>query len=374
MTRIFDGVASGIMRCAALFMMTSLCGCLANDVPPDWKADCVGRMQLGFPGDVEVAANTATMLEREYKIGSIQPSFDFVDGQHAGWSEIAYLGNVYASHPLTAAERERLAMSAKQSVYRTREAVRKKKRGKTGNVLVFEELDTKPFAGVASRVNAAYDASLFVGDTLFWISLFGDDRTTWAEQRNIANGLLAGLASRPIGSLPIRPGVCLPYLFVHDNEQPRRYIAMTYRLRKHPDVTILLKDQNAVETDPKANPAVYDPEGISDAFWSRYDSTYRKSLKSVWSDPYRRTKLADSKGVESFVKIVREDGSVDHGYLVVARGDPHAKQDTPDLMLYVIQHSKNAKAKGIEPIAKEAFIEMAQTIAASVKRRPISPP
>ena len=80
MKRSFD-FGIHFMNFAALFVLTSLCGCQASDVPPDWKADCVGRMQLGFPGDVEVAANTATMLEREYKIGSIQPSFDFLDGR-----------------------------------------------------------------------------------------------------------------------------------------------------------------------------------------------------------------------------------------------------------------------------------------------------
>jgi hypothetical protein len=77
--------------------------------------------------------------------------------------------------------------------------------------------------------------------------------------------------------------------------------------------------------------------------------------------------------VESFVKIVREDGSEDYGYLVVARGDPFAKEDTPDLMLYVVQNSRNAKAKGAVPMSKDAFLELAQTVAASVRRRSLSP-
>ena len=70
---------------------------------------------------------------------------------------------------------------------------------------------------------------------------------------------------------------------------------------------------------------------------------------------------------------MRKDDTVDYGYLVVTKGDPAAKEDTPDLMLYVVQDSKNAKAKGIAPMEKEAFLSMAQTIAASVKRRPTSP-
>lgn len=64
--------------------------------------------------------------------------------------------------------------------------------------------------------------------------------------------------------------------------------------------------------------------------------------------------------------------STDYGYLSVVRGDPDAKVDTPDLMFYVIRTAQNASAKGIEPVGKEEFLELAQTIAASVKRRPTS--
>lgn len=153
MTRLFDGAASGFMSCVALFIMTSLGGCRANDVPTDWKSDCVGRIQLSFPGDVEVAANSAKTAEAGYIIGNDQPRFEFADGQYAGWSTLVYLGRLYASHPLSAAERERLAMSARQSAFRTLDAVRKKKKDKAGNALVFEELDTKPFVGVRLPLN-----------------------------------------------------------------------------------------------------------------------------------------------------------------------------------------------------------------------------
>jgi len=371
MTKRFEGALYGLASCVALFVMTSLYGCHANDVPADWKADCVGRMQLSFPSDVEVAANTANMLEREYKLGSLQPSFDFADGQHAGWSELNYLGRLYASHPLSASERNRLAAAANQLVLQAQNAARNKK-DKTGKPLIFEELTVAPQKGVASRVDADYDVSLFVGESMIWLSASGID-TKWDELRKSFEIFVNGAIPRMVGEVPSMPGVCLPYAFVKDNNRPWRHIAMTYRLREHPDITIMLRDQNAVEIDPKANPAVYDPESISDSFWSRYDNMYRKSLRGVWNSPYRRAKLGNSKGLESFVKIVRKDDTVDYGYLVVTKGDPAAKEDTPDLMLYVVQDSKNAKAKGIAPMEKEAFLSMAQTIAASVKRRPTSP-
>ncbi|MDB5802377.1 MAG: hypothetical protein JWL63_3316 [Rhodocyclales bacterium] len=129
---------------------------------------------------------------------------------------------------------------------------------------------------------------------------------------------------------------------------------------------------DAAAIDPKQNPKTATPEYESDFFWANYKTSERKSLHSVWQQPYRQATLATSKGVESFVKIVRDNDAVDYGYLVVTRGSSEAKEDTPDLMLYVIQNSTVAKSKGIQPMDKDALLEMAQTIAASVKRRPAS--
>ncbi len=150
-----------------------------------------------------------------------------------------------------------------------------------------------------------------------------------------------------------------------------RDIAATFLLGDHPDVTIMLKDANAAGSQSD-NPRrdIFTPEYRSNDFWNQYRSLGEK-ISSEWLTPYRSTTLAGQKGLGSFTKIIREDDTEDYGYLVVASGDPEAKEDTPDLMLYVIRDAKNAKAKGIEPISKDKLLEMAQTIAASVKRRPV---
>jgi len=358
-------------HCVVLAFALSASGCSnAREIPADWKAECVGRMQLSFPGEVEVAANSAKMLEAEYKKRSAQPRFEFPDGEYAGWSLLQVPEWIFVSPPLTTNERDRLEIAAKQDKERVKEWVRTESGKGASQKEFFESLDLNSRRGSASRVGSAYDVSLFVGDVM--IRTWSGKDKDWGEHRKDFGKFLSGTSSRKLSEIPIHSGVCLPYAFLRDEENTRRYIATTYRLRQHPDVTVLLKDVTAVVADPKANPAVYDPESGSDSFWGRYDNTYRKSLSSEWYRPYKRITLSNSKGVESFVKIVREDGAVDYGYLVVARGDPHAKEDTPDLMLYVIQNSKNAKAKGIEPVSKEAFLQLAQTIAASVKRRPIT--
>ena len=148
-----------------------------------------------------------------------------------------------------------------------------------------------------------------------------------------------------------------------------RDIAVTYRLRDHPDVTVLLKDATAASAP---NKEVLTAKYRTNDFWAQYGGG-TTDFKSAWSPVARDVNLAGQSGMQTFVQFVRKDGTQDFGYLAVAPGDPDAKEDTPDLMLYVIRDAKNAKAKGIEPVSKEALLEMAQTIAASVRRRPVSP-
>jgi len=346
----------------ALLISASLFGCHAHEVPSGWSSDCVGRMTVAFPGEIDVAAATLADIQKY----SDPPSSSFVDHQPAPWSDLGYLGGVRVIHGLDAAKLNDLIQRWADGRDKFRNVAGAKK-----SAAPYKDLSVAPLEGFAFQAQGLRYLTIKFGEHIFtWDGFSGVSEKQAQEEFDT---VIRGIQPRSLHSVPEMQGVCLPYAFIRDDGARRRYIAMTYRLREHPDVTIMLKDRNAVEIDSKANPAVYDPESISDSFWSRYDNTYRKSLRSVWSSPYKHIKLANSKGLESFVKIVRKDDAVDYGYLVVTKGDPAAKEDTPDLMLYVIQDSKNAKAKGIAPMEKEAFLSMAQTIAASVKRRPTSP-
>ncbi len=359
-----------LIQCSIVVLAVSTGGCNARETPTNWKAECVGRMQVSFPGDVDVAAVSKRSWLRSRTVPGSVVAYTFADDQKAEWSDLGYLGEVLITQTLSDADLKTFT----QEIERGRIAV------KTFNGKLPKMADKRPFKdlSVAHQNGYAWDvdngkiAQLFVAKHYFSWGSYSD--IAEAEQSRHFRTIIEGLSPREPHTLTSTPGICVPYAFIQDDGKARRHIATTYRLREHPDVTVMLKDVSAVEVDPKANPKVYDPEAISDSFWARYDNTYRKSLRGVWSDPYKRTTMAESKGVESFVKIVREDGAVDYGYLVVARGDPAAKQDTPDLMLYVIQDSKNAKTKGVAPVGKDAFLELAQTIAKSVKRRVVAAP
>ena len=357
-----------LMQCAFVALAVGTGGCNAREAPADWKAECVGRMQVSLPGDVDVAGVSKQSWLKSRSVPGSVAVYAFADEQKAEWSDLGFLGEVLITHPLSQSDLKTFT----QEIERGRLTVKKfnDKLSKETNKRAFSDLPVASQNGYAWGVENGTVAQLFVATHYFSWDSYSD--LAEVEQRQHFQTIIDGLSYRGPHSLTSTPGVCIPYAFIRDDGKSPRHISMTYRLREHPDVTIMLKDASAVEVDTKANPKVYDPESVSDSFWSRYDNAYRKSLRGAWSTPYKRIKMAGAKGVVSFVKIVREDDAVDYGYLVVARGDPKAKEDTPDLMLYVIQDSKNAKAKGIKPIGKDEFLEMAQTIAASVKRRPVS--
>jgi Tle cognate immunity protein 4 C-terminal domain len=350
---------TGCVRLVAVgCLWVLISGCSAQEVAVASKLECIGRLQIAFPTDVDVAAFVPTDRSRE----GFTPEAMFLDGEPALWSDLGYLGGVRVAGQLD-------QVSLKQLLTQ-RMKVREKFRAVSlaGD---FVDRSVKLQSGFGFDAQNRAHLTVAMGSTVVLWSGYSGLSALQREQDYLV--LVRGLRERKIFSVPAEIGVCLPFAFIRDDGIPRRHIATTYRLKAHPDITIMLRDATAARVDPKADPHVYDPKAKSDDFWARYDSAYRKSLRSVWSTPYKQIKLAGSVGVESFVKIVREDGSEDYGYLAVGRGDPDAEIDTPDLMLYVIQNSKKAKAQGVTPLDKDAVLKMAQTIAASVKRRPTSP-
>lgn len=356
----------GKFLCSALLSLAAS-GCMAQErvVPTDWKPECVGRMQLSLPSEAEVAANTFEMLRKEFVIGSQQPRFDFPDGRLAGYSSLRYEGRLLISHPIKDTEYAALHTLIQENE-KTAQAF-----AKTRNY-EYEKFSIGTLEGVASRVDESYSAFLKLDDSILYWEVSGEPGDRPLIDKSLKT-ILNGVSRRDIHSVPTSPGVCIPYAFIADGGSGVREIAVTYRLKAHPDVTIWLEDNTAARVGPGQNPNKFTDIAKTKFFWEQ-DYQYRKRLESIWPDGSRETRLAGYEGVATLLELTRPDDTIDYGYLAVVRGDPDAKEDTPDLMLYVIRDAKNAKAKGIEPIGKEAFIEMAQTIAASVKRRPANVP
>ena len=324
-------------------------------------------MQLSLPSPVDMAANSFKMLLAEYKIGTQQPRFEFSDGQQAGYSSQYYIGYLLVSHALKPAEVQALLNAAREKEQRVKAYAGKRKTEGDGTPLVFERLDVSPREGFAYNVNGSMDVTIAFNQTV--VRAVSDDAQ--GDAHKVHNDFIlksGGLAIRPFAEVPKAVGVCFPYVFISDDDRQVRNVGVTYRLQDHPDVTIWLEDSSADAPTADQDSSKFTADYRTDFFWGQ---NYQNRKAWKWLSKRTTGNLMDGrKGVASLVELKRDDDTIDYGYLAVVRGDPNAKQDTPDLQLYVIRDAKNAIAKGKQPIDKEEFIKMAQTIAASVKRRP----
>lgn len=356
---------------AAVLALIGLSAAAESKVPSDWKTDCVGRMQISLPGEADIAAMLPKDLISELNAQGYF-GYKFLDGQDASWSSS---NGLKITHPITPEEGVVIdAIIAKDLA--AAKAYYKKKSKETGESLALTELPKSAHVKLAFRGKNAYRAYLHLDKmAICWaIDTEVDDMPNVAKDYQT---LITGLRPRPTFDVPQDPGVCLPYLFVKDEGKDSRHIGMTYHLKTHPDITVWLEDSSAATVGPHMKPAMFTAEGKAAYFWERRYAN-RRSFQSLWPFHYafKDTTMAGQEGVKTFVELTRDDEAQtkDYGYLVAVRGDPDAKTDTPDLMLYVIQDSVNATKRGIKPLDKDAFLEMAETISASVKRREVVAP
>jgi len=277
------------------------------------------------------------------------------------------------SHPLTASQSAALLSEAKaqakdvflQSARRLRE-----QKVKEADVVALQP----PF-----------DASTMVGwqsggDRLLVYRFVGDNLIKWRGGRRNAQSIL-NARPRAVFEVPRETGLCLPYVFMPDDGKTARALSMSYRLKDHPDIQVTLTDASAFdprdlfafgamsEQEVKHRNKQAEPEAEIAGFWHQALNAARK-YESQWKLPSttRSVTLAGYEGRQSFVQLTMDDGTRNHGYYAVVRGNPAAADDTPDLRLHVAQDVRLAQGK--PPLTKEQLIEMAQAIAQSVERRP----
>jgi len=339
-----------------------LAGCNAQSIPSTWLSDCVGRMRISLPEVADVAAVTPEAVIESDTSGNL-PSSYFSDGKGAPYSSIGYFGPVEATAPLTDKQISSLrARLVEEAAYIAQQQKAKRKLGASTSVAV---LPTPGWDGVVWDFGTRIRGRLFVGGQYYAWSI-----SVKPEERNYLDinfkALMAGLTPRKNFTLPIDRGVCMPYFFVSDSGVVDRLITTTYRLRSHPDVTVILQDASATGILAFQNPDKFTAKSKTNFFWTqRYQTAI--SRRSLSNDTIS---FAGQRGLETRLKLGHENGSEDYGYSVFTRGDPKAKQDTPDLMLVLIRNAADAKAKGRNPISEDAFFALAQSVAASVKARP----
>ncbi|WP_456282630.1 T6SS immunity protein Tli4 family protein [Cupriavidus sp. JZ107] len=333
-----------------------------------WLPECVGRLELQLPGPADQAAWDPVEVAKRIR-GDLRrdPPARYPDGERAFHVNLGDRGPLLITHPMSDSQRG-VIRAAVDSRMTKDGAMLKARDGNDvyGTRATFDNLDWAGPGGKAWRVGSQLSAFTTVSDSGLWWKLSTHDSDAKADEEAFAS-LVAGAMPRVPNTVPPKRGLCMPYVFLPDDGVAPRYVAASYRLKGQPDVIIGLEDKSAAPPNAKLNARMRDPEGVSDFFWTHLYQN-RREVTSIWRDRYRRTTIAGVKALESFVRLRREDGTVDHGYLVVALGSPHA-QGSSSVTLHVIQRSDFARKAGITPLDEASFLALARGIAAKVTPR-----
>jgi hypothetical protein len=344
---------------------------LATPAPGHGKLGCVGRMQLELPGPAEMAVTPNDYFSALMALSPSKgaPKYAFSDGAQAGFTALYYgSGSFLVSQPLTdAAIQAQLTSHGTRSFERTKKTYEKRLLP-NGDSYSFAVLDLGVAGTSAWRMlGNRYMLAVKVGDRLIDMNYDAGPGAQSVQLKELTT-LVQSFRPRAAFDLQAGPGVCLPYVFVQDGGYLRRDVAVTYRLNDHPDIQVTLKDASAAVVEPGIRTKNAEPEPAMVSFWSQHLNDF-KEVKPLWMPTTRSVKLGGYAGLASFVQLTAANGSVEYGYLAIVRGKPSATEDTPDLMLYIVRDAGQAVKEGKKPTDRDEFLDLAERISASVKRR-----
>lgn len=355
---------NGMALLAALVCGSAGC---AETVPPEWPKECVGRLQLALPGEADQGAFLGSERFRN-RAQYGQPSYRFPDGEVSDWS--AFLG-MEITHPLTDEEKK---LATKNLVLDKAETLVKDVKIGSASIVWHRMVEGPSMQYGPSRRVIDADFLITNGVYLSWGSGVRE-KAELPQSKAWLQTIAAGLRPRPLFDVPSEPGLCLPYVFIPDNGLEKHAIAMTYRLKEHPDITVNLKSETAEPTpEPGGDirPDAVTNDFRTDLYWGAKVTPSRvKSARSIWHAPARRSvQLAGRPGQETFLAVVRKNATEeDYIYLAVARGNPDTPETAPDIRFFVEQKRENAIKRGITPLTQDEVLNLARQIAASVGLR-----
>lgn len=329
-----------------------------------WRTECSGHLQFSLP----VAAVSAGMSYDFLTGHIINPSnsmtFSFPDGQQAGWSKADFESSILISNELTSPQFTDLKKIFLQSKVLTRKFIKEKLSSDQQQPVG----DVSGMPGNSAAWSIGTSVRIFVPLERHLLMMNVDERDKGiGASIDLAKKLAAGTSYRPIFTVPQGRGICLPNIYIRNNSDEIRDIATTYKLVAQPDVTIWIKDAGAAKYEEKARERNAQPDNVVDNFWAQYEiSPTVKKVSPLGSK--NSVQLAGRRGVSSFVTIIRRDGSIDFGYFGAARGDV-TKSDAPDINVYVITQSSDARSKNVAPLNEKDFRALVKTVTESIQLR-----
>jgi hypothetical protein len=328
-------------------------------ITPDWKTECVGRYQVGVPGEVEVAL---TIPEKLFKPNDVVNEYRFNDSVIAAFSGIlTEYGGVY----VTAQQNIKIFENLKETISQQRNH-RKQELIEQGNRSEADAIQI-------------YDSGL--PNTYVWIAKLGAgiymernsriyQQSGWIENQSglqYAKSFLNHFHPRALYEIPNQPGVCFPYGFIADDGKAPRSVAVTMRLVDHPDVEVFFSDGSG----PYGYTAdTNTPEVQLRSFWDGYSRDDLIKIIKMDTHYFHDIHIGEQSGKAAIVTITNRNGTTDYGYAAATVADFDRKTSAPSQMIYVIRTASRAIAKGIQPVSKEQIKDIAEQMMASVKRHP----
>lgn len=316
----------------------------------DNARECVGSLTVALPSDAEIATVPVKKLISQLKGRPAGTAFQFHDGEEAGWSSLRYLGEILVTESLTPAEVEEVkALFIKNR--RDYPAVANKAGHKVDIADVFPP--TKD--AMAWKINNTARLLLEKDRHVVSMTLPQELALSYAHHTKL----------RQPFSIPDDAALCLPYVALPMTAIKERNIFITYRLVSHPDVTVMVGDSNPVKYDDPVREANAGSPAVMANFWAQYGMGKRIDylLKPAAIAIDGRT------GLESFVKITRDGGGDDYGYFATVRGQYGFSPEQPTIQIYVLRNAARATQKGIPAIVESDMLQLARTIAGSIRRR-----
>ena len=355
---------------------------VSAETPPGWKTECVGYYQLALPGEVEVALTNPDASE---SWGTTGADYHFTDGSRAVDSRL-YIGNigdlllVSSLQPPDAFNRVKRKAEIGTEKYKKKliaggrsDAVKRIRPYPVSMPNTFGWLYDGSGGDIYSRNYSSGGADIHMqrGGRIYFYGFQLPGSPKKESGALLVDQFIKRFRTRDLFEIPPETGLCIPYGFIAtDDGKKGRSIAITFRLKAHPDVDIFFSDIRAKIPYKIDDKTLHDEtkKEIED-FWS--DSSNIRDYKQVVLDQpkFRVIELAGQPGYATLGTITRLYDDTDFGYVAYAQGNYDAEKkekNTQNLMLYVIRTAAHTRGT---PMSKKELLKLAEQIAASVKRR-----
>ncbi|MCZ8671004.1 T6SS immunity protein Tli4 family protein [Escherichia albertii] len=347
-----------------LFLLCSYASYADNTI---WKNECVGYYQLQLPDNLEVGVYPAERINtKDIKINSIIGTYHQYHGN-----------NIYGPYSIFYYGRYRVLIS-NDNVGDFDKYINevKNKLSYFDYKYYFKKYRQDVFYVSYEK---SYSLYIYKEHRLYQFMKAHDDITLpiTKEYLNADSGRLSFLShfqARDLYEIPPGRGFCLPYGFIaNDSGNEERDMAVTYRMKNHPDVMIVFQDASyqspdMIPLDSDLNPIKrYDAKDYAKWLWNHIYMLYPEQKRKLLSPSWFSVTMDGRKGSGSFLEVTRKDGNKDYGYLAFVRADPQNSTKEPDLQVFVT--SRSDLTEGHPQISPDELKALAEHIVSSVKHR-----